>query len=282
MTERYRKWGRVVRLERDSLISADEAGEAIEDGELFTARPLGENVDLQLPVGDVEAFASEVRACVPESVELERLIVSAGVADHEFGSVRWRERTARAHVALVNRSRRLRVTLDLGAESCAGIALRDVRVVGEGLARVSTHAAAPPLMVIAPYAASAMLPMLVNVEGITLIQSAGGRDGKGARIEERVISDAPFPNWFRPSYRVRPVRLPFHLRADATAAAADWPVPRVIAITGVRGHCDFDVLCDDGERVFETVIAIDRVRAVGPPAGWYPHGAGVFGSELLL
>jgi hypothetical protein len=282
MTDRYRKWGRVVRLERDCVIAVDEAGEALEDGESFTARPLRDEVTLPAPAEDVEAFAREVTALIPPAIRVERMIVSAGVTEHEFGRERWRETTARMHIALVNPKRQLRVTLDLGGELLADLPIGDVSIIAGALARVQTRAKQPRRLVLAPHVAAALLPVLLHVEGVTLMQCAGDRDGKGVKIAEQVLTTDAFPNWFRPSYRVRPARMPFHLCAVATATEIDPLFPRAIAIVRVLDHRRFDVLCDDGSRVFEAPIAIDRIRAVGAPAAWYPYAAGAFGSEMLL
>ncbi len=282
MTERYRKWGRVVRFERESLIAIDETGEAVEDGESFTVRPLRDDVTLPPVAEDLEAFAREVSAVVPADVRIERMIVSAGIADHAFGSERWRETTTRMHIALANPKRKVRATLDLGGESLADLPVGDVRIVAGALARVQGRGRQPRHLVVAPHVAASLLPALLHVEGVTLMQSAGERDGKGVRIEKQVLTTDTFANWFRPSYRVRPVRMPFHLCAVANATAIDPLFPRAIAVVRVLDPHHFDALCDDGSRVYEAPIAIARIRAVGAPAAWYPYAAGAFGSEMLL
>ncbi|MGZ4811058.1 MAG: hypothetical protein ACXV7D_17165 [Thermoanaerobaculia bacterium] len=283
MKERYRKWGRVVRFERDSVISVEEAGEAVEDGQSFTVRPLREEVTLPVPAADVEAFGREVAALVPFGIRIERMIVSTGIAEHEFGGERWRETSARMHLALVEPARQLRATLELGGELLIDLPLADVRVLASALLRAGGRVKHPRHLVVAPSLAASLLPALLGVDGITLMQTAGDRDGKGARISEQIISTTDaFPNWFRPSYRIRPVRMPFHLCALSSATEIDPLFPRAVAILRVLDRLRFDVLCDDGSSVFEAPITIDRVRAVGAPAAWYPYGAGAFGSEMLL
>jgi hypothetical protein len=282
MTERYRKWGRVFRFERGCRISVDEAGEAIEEGPSFTARPLAEDVTLPAPDDDVEALAREASALVPRAVSVERLIVSSGIAEHECDGQRWRERSARLHIDLVNRQRGLRASLDLGAESCSELSLDDLGGVADALARAEGRAASPAQVILAPRVTAPLLMFLLQVDGVTLIQTAGERDGKGVPIAEHAIDSGPFPNWFRPSYRIRPVRMPFHLRAATTSTAIETKVPRAICLLRVVDRRRFEVLCDDGVRVFETALSIDRVKAVAGPSRWYPYGAGAFGSEMLL
>ena len=81
------------------------------------------------------------------------------------------------------------------------------------------------------------------------------------------------PNWYRPSYRVRPVRMPFHLRAKPFGTI-DNDAPAGIALVGPRR-----VLLDDGRIVS---IDLQNIAAAGEPALWYPYGAGSFGAELML
>ena len=268
MTERYRKWGRTVRFERDSVVHATERGEAIEDGARFHARPLNDDIEIPDVAEDVEAFAKKIRSLI--DVQIERLIVTAGVTEHDFEGIRWRETSARVHIDINNGHQRTK--LDLGGNTLADIRLDDVRISARALAHVSGQREQPESCVIAPHVSAVLLPIM----GLKLMQTSRGRDGKGAEIEELVLDHPPFPNWFRPSYRVRPVRMPFHMRVD-DFGTIPANAPRIVALLSAG-----QVLCDDGASVFAMTIRIDQVKAAGPPAGWYPHLAGTFGHEILL
>jgi len=269
VSERYRKWGRTIRFERDTIIEATEAGEAIEDGERFEARPSRDAIDIPPIEEDVASFLRAIHV----DVNVERLIVTVGVTEHEFEGVRWRDASARLHISMNNG--RLRSKLDLGGSSLKDIPLDDVHLVARALARAGGRRDTPERCVVAPHVSALLLPGM----GLKLVQTARGRDGKGAEVEELVLDHPPFPNWFRPSYRVRPIRMPFHFRTEEFGTM-EGDVPRVVALLRVGETSD--VLCDDGQSVFETTIRIDRVKAAGPPLAWYPHLAGAFGHEVLL
>ena len=272
MIERYRKWGRAVRIERGVTVDVREAGEALEDRNRFVARPLDVAMELPPVADDVQAIATRIRGMVAPSVQIERLIVTAGIAEHEFGGERWRDTSVRIHVSLVQRERRLRAILDLGDH------IDDIARVSNALSTAGDERDAPSSYVLAPHVAAALLPRL----GVRLMQTARGRDGKGAEIREIPLARGDvFPNWYRPSYRVRPVRMPFHIRAVQTTTSIDPSLPRIVALLGVHDRA-VDVLCADGDTVFQTMIHPRRVLAAGPPRAWYPHGAGAFGSELVL
>ena len=271
MIERYRKWGRSVRFERGMTIDIRESGEAIEDGARFEAHPLHDAVDVPPIRDDVEAFARRIDALVVPGVEVERLIVTAGVTEHEFAGVRWEERSTRVHIALVRQ--RTRVVLDLGGESIPDVPTGDIALIARALANANERRKTPSQCVLAPHVTAALLPRLQ----VTLVQTARGRDGKGAIIAERVLDGSPHPNWFRPSYRVRPVRMPFHVRTQEISGDIPDDLPRVVVILGAG-----EVLCADGDTAFQTTIQLARPRAAGPPRAWYPLGAGAFGSEVLL
>jgi hypothetical protein len=187
--------------------------------------------------------------------------------------MRWRETSARVYVSINNG--RLRTKLDLGGNSLDDVPLDDIRVAGRALANVTGKREQPERCVIAPHVSAHLLPAM----GLKLIQTARGRDGKGADVEEMILDQPPFQNWFRPSYRVRPVRMPFHIRVE-DFGTIPANVPRVVAL--LRIGETVDVLCDDGHSAFETTIRIDQVKAVGPAVAWYPHLAGAFGHELLI
>jgi hypothetical protein len=266
MKEIYRKRGRVVRYEHGQVVRVDEAGEAIESAELFTAAPLEERMALpEVDSADVEAAARAIESLVIP----ERLHVSEGYAEHELGDVRWSERTRRVHLSITSRLERAMIDL-------ASFELEEVRQIAEALTRMGDERRPPAQIRLAPNVTAALLPSLIGTIGI--VQGAAPFDGKGQPIEEH---GAPWLNWYRPSYRVRPTRAPFHLRATPFGEIARHTAEAIALLAPIEGNI-VRVLCVDGPEVFPAAIALATVEAVGQPRGWYPYGAGAFGAEMVV
>ncbi|HEY6140532.1 MAG TPA: hypothetical protein VI670_22485 [Thermoanaerobaculia bacterium] len=232
----YRKWGRVVRWENGTLVRVEEAGEAREENGVFFAQPIAERV--ALPEVDAGWVIETARAIG----EAERVIVTHGVALHEYGDVRWPEETRRVHVALIRKPWRVLVD-DV-----------DVATVRNALARCEGERDFEHLLVPA-HIASPLLECGGHAAAVgasaRLEQLAGGRDGYGRPIERHRVDGEP-PNFYRPSYRVRPVRRWMNVRAipSGTVQAA----PKVLAL--VDGG---KALVDDGGRVFVTPLRPDML-----------------------
>jgi hypothetical protein len=270
MTELYRKWGRSVRREGNRLIRVDEAGEAIDDRRVFRTRPIEEDVDLDAPDADaVEAAARGIEAIV-KPLALERLFVSEANLLHECDGLRWSETHRRVHLAVARPP--LRALVDL-----ASFEFDEVQRIVEALARAGGERDAPTRMRVAEHVGAALLPHL----SITKIQSAAPRDGKGRPIEERQVRGEP-PNWFRPSYRMRPRRAWFHVRADPFGEIDD-SLPFAIALLAPAGR-RARVLVIDRDRVYPTIIEPARrsPRAARRSERWFPYAAGTFGAELMI
>jgi hypothetical protein len=269
MTEVYRKHGRVVRFEHGHVVRTTECGEAINDGIVFRAAPLDARVELpEIDEASVVATAREIAAIVHPPLSIERLIVTEGTAEHECDGIRWSERSARVHVAITHRH--LRVLID---------DKRDVAPIAEAFVHVGAEREAPRRVRLAPNVSAALLPSLVGT--IELWQTAAPHDGKGQPILEQRITGTDFPNWYRPSYRTRPVRMPFHLKAQPRGTI-DRSLPRAVALLAPVAGNVLHVLCVDGENVFPTTLAVERVLAAGDETHWYPYAAGSFGAELMV
>ena len=171
--------------------------------------------------------------------DAERVIVSHGIALHECDGVRWHEETRRVHVALTRKP--WRVLVD-DAEVVGRVAGALARCEGE---RDFEH------VCLAPHVASALILTLPCERE----QRAGGLDGYGRPIERRRVEGEP-PNFYRPSYRIRPVRRWMNVRAIPFGTMR--PAPQVIAL--VDGG---KALVEHDERVFVTRLRVDRVTAVG-------------------
>ena len=221
MKEVYRKFGRVARFENGKRIEVTEAGEAIETEETFIATPL-----------DVSSRASAARRGIPLDFAVgipplaalgrddtfERLILTHGIALHQFNDIEWREETRRLHVSLTHE--KLRVLIDLD-----DFDFDLIRRIADRLQRATGERESPRQLLLAPHVARSLWP------------EPRGRDGKGQLIAERSTY------WYRPSYRVRPILKALELRSNG--AHVDASLPQAIAI--VDGN---RLLIDDGHSVY--------------------------------
>ena len=264
MTEVYRKQGSVVRWENGTLVRVTESGMAIEDGDLFRCFPE--------EGGRPARLAGETPALLDTALQkIERLIIMHGVAHHECDGREWRDETRRFHMSLVNG--RIRALIDRE---------EDVERIAEALARAEQNEReAPARLRLAPNVTAALLPSLVGLAppNVELLQTAGGVDGKGNPIVE---AHDHWPNWYRPSYRTRPVRMPLNLqlRCGVTAIERDRPV--AVALLAPPDGLTLRVLVDEGRRAYPATVRVTRIDAVGEERTWYPYGGGSFGAEMML
>ena len=247
----YRKQGASVRWENGTLVRVNESGVAIEEGESFTCRPEGTSsltIDPQR-VHETARAIENIAIC-------ERLIVTEGIAEHDLDGRTWREETQRIHAALTNN--KLRALLDLGAFD-----LHDIRVVADALSRLREERDPPPRLRFAPNVTAAVLPSLIDIAP------------PNVRLDYTV-------DWFRPSYRVRPVKVPMNLRlrCDVTEIERGRPVA-VAILEPVRGLV-LRVLVDDGTDAWPATVRVTRIDAVATETIWYPYGGGSFGAEMML
>lgn len=276
----YRKRGRVVRYENGTVVHVDETGEAREIGAEFWAEPsplqhrdadgglgLEEREDaVRRGSGTVQALAER------HGVRLERIVISEGVADHEVGAHRWREAYRRLHLSLAHGS--YRALLDL-ADFDEGM----IAEVARALANLSEERVLTKVL-LAPNVTAALLPALAGV--IDLEQMPADHDGYGEPVAPcRVTSAEVPPNWYRPSYRIRPIRAWHNVRA-VPFGVLDGRAPRAIALLAPPEKRVLRVLCQEGSSAFPATVAVTTTRAVGEPAGWYPYAAGTYGAEMLL
>ena len=231
----YRKWGRTVRWENGTLVRVEEAGEAREEDGVFVAQPIEHRVIPSASEGSrahVVAAAEGILRCAQDDIRIERLIVTAGVALHQYSDTQWQDETRRVHVALTRKPWRVLVD-DANVAPVAGAL---ARCEGE---RDFEHVLVPPHIHIDVPCEKEQLP--------------GGLDGYGRPIERRRVDGEP-PNFYRPSYRVRPVRRWMNVRAIPFGAMQ--AAPRVLAL--VDGG---KALVEDGGRIFVTRLRLDRVTA---------------------
>jgi hypothetical protein len=272
----YRKRGRVGRWEHGTLVLIDEAGEAVDARGVFESRPLPQATRGDLAVPDAELVERTART-IERVARPERLVVSHGFAEHDANGVTWTEETRRVHVAIARKD--IRVLIDR-----ADFEIDEVAHLAEAVDRAGAEREAPQRLTLAPSIAAALLPSLVAAAppNVTLWQSGGGFDGNGVAIEEMPVVAPPWPNVFRPTYRIRPISTPLNLRLECDADVIDRDVPRAVALLApVRGMA-LRVLIEDGKAVYPAAVRVVRIDAVSRDRVWYPYGAGAFGSEIML
>jgi hypothetical protein len=272
----YRKWGRSVRYENGTVVRVEEAGEAVEEGGEFRAYPHPPSGHLLPLAREKEAGAALSAAAASlsglageggrrpgEGLAIERIVLTEGIAIHETNGITWTERTRRLHLSIVRAP--FRMLIDQ-AHFDVDAALLDA------FARLGRRREPPPRLRLAPRVSAAILHSLP----IDLAQRAGEHpDGKGQPIDCRPVQGEP-PNWYRPSYRVRPLRAWFNLMA-LPFGKLDDAAPRAVARLD-----DGDVLCVDGGDVFATALPPGRILAVGGAEEWFPFGAGAWGADMLM
>jgi hypothetical protein len=283
----YRKRGSVVRWENGTLVRVAESGVAIESDELFECHPEASGDVPRIDESRVLHTANAVRTAVG-NVAIERLMVIEGVAEHECEDRRWTEHTQRIHLSLTRA--RTRAILDLGSFDMEDV----VRVAGVLARAEDVEREAPPRLRLASNVTAALLPSLIGIAppNVRLLQTAGGVDGCGDPILETSSSEVSprrgeaWPNRYRPSYRVRPVRMPLQLRLECDVTEIDADRPRAVALLApvsiINGELVLHVLIEDGDRAFRSTVRVARIDAVSDRRTWYPYGGGSFGAEMML
>ncbi|HUP59444.1 MAG TPA: hypothetical protein VNA69_03375 [Thermoanaerobaculia bacterium] len=276
MTETYRKRGTVVRWENGTLVRVTENGVAIEDGNFFSCEP-----ERRLPAGrsaDILSAAVQQRArtiisMIEPPITIERLVLSHGIAEHDFNGRTWSDEAQRLHLSLIHKN--IRALVD---------SIDDIPRVADALARCDGERDAPARLRLAPCVTAALVPSLIGLAppNIELWQTAGGIDGKGNAIEAVRIEREPWPNWYRPSYRVRPIRMPLDVRIRCEVIAIERDRPLAVALLAPIDGLTLRVLVDDGERAWPATVRVTRIDAVADEAVWYPYGGGSFGAEMML
>jgi hypothetical protein len=269
----YRKRGRVARWEHGTLVLIDEAGVAMEERGVFEAFPQDRHGELHFEPDDLGNVAAEItRIAKPE-----RLVVTHGIAEHEANGVTWTAETRRVHVSIARNG--FRALVDQ-----ANFDIAEITRIAEAMNRAGAERDAPPRIRLAPNVAAALLPQLVGIAppNVMLWQTGGGRDGDGIPVEDVPVVAPPWPNVFRPSYRIRPVRMPLDLRLECDVDVIDRDLPQAIAVLSPVHWTTLRVLVVDRTSAYPATIRVVRIDAVSRDRTWYPYGGGAFGSEIML
>ncbi|HYO78861.1 MAG TPA: hypothetical protein VE010_20535, partial [Thermoanaerobaculia bacterium] len=254
----YRKRGSSVRWENGTVVRVSECGVATEEGALFTCAP---DRDRRADAFDAELPVAAIMAAVQRSgAQCERLVLIDGVAEHQYGERTWSERTQRLHLALTHDRRRVLVDQ-------ATFDVTSIERIAAALARCEAERAAPAHIRLAPHVAAALLPWLVGrvLPGVRLLQTAGGVDGKGNDIVE---AEGEWPNWYRPSYRVRPERAPLNHRLECARTDVDEGLPIAVALLAPVSGVALGVLVDDGSSVYADTVDATRILASANERIW--------------
>jgi hypothetical protein len=286
----YRKEGQTIRAEFSrgtlSILNVSERGLAIERNGFFESRQEPAEISVDAP-GDptVAGMANDLKG----DPAVERFTILSGSAIHSIeGGNQWNERFGRMHISMVNREHRVRVMLELGGESLDHFDMALIDLVRTALQQ--SFVEEPP-----PFHAVRLLPHVaaaLTTAGDSIAEQsthpAFRFDGDGKEILP--ARSAPWPNRFRPSYRSRPIPMPFHLRmrprgvdssVEVTAIAISDPFRRVgDTVTG-------SVLCTNSRNVFVAPLILDaqsedRIRYVSDKMTWFPYRAGVWGSDTIV
>lgn len=278
MSLRYSKQGVAVRYENGVVVTARESGEAWLEGDVFHARPTAHPAaSLDVDAAPVLAVVERIRSVLPSHVTIERLIASDGIAEHQYGERTWRDATRRLHASLVNG--RERMLIDCGDFDVENV-LESVALFGS----IGPEGEPPPELRLAPRVAAAVVPMFLHdpPAGVTLLQAPRGVDGNGEPVVGTRLESPPWQNTWRPSYRVRPVRVPMHVMAEHDHREIDSSLPVAVALLRAPSSRLLRVMIRDGRRCWASEIVVERIRAIGEAQEWYPFHAGSFGAEMVL
>ena len=274
----YEKRGSVARWENGTLIRVAECGIATEEGERFSCRPAPGERPGHVDASRVLSAARVITEMIRPPLSIERLVVSEVAAEHRVGEIRWSESHQRIHLSIVHGSERALVRL-------ASLRPGEVAPVADTLARSAAGGRDRSGRIrLTPAVTAALLPSLAEaaLPGAELWQAGGGIDGHGLPIGEVRIGRAPWPNWYRPSYRVRPVRLPLNLRLEASGREIDRSIPAAVAMLAEPRGGWVRVLVAAESAAWPATVRVVRFEAIGERGDWYPCGGGAYGAEAVV
>jgi hypothetical protein len=315
MNERYAKSGRTFRIEIDArqktAFRIEESGIAVLEKQHFRCFPAEDTAEISPPPHEeLEAVVESVQLMVRGPLTIERLVAISGLSAHEFRAGqehnRWNETAARLHVSVAHRGKGLRLLLDIGSSKPPDLDFSEFSEPLEAL-----NAIAPALkptrcstLRLRPAVAAALWPALMENQpagqALDFVQKTSEImpfDGKGRHVVEGSLSrfrrSAEWPNFFRPSYRVRPLRAPLgidlHLPHKSTANEVFDALALLAPCRTSDDSIRADLLCRDPQgRSFAATAVMKSetwkaaIAGTGEQARWYPFSGGSFGRETEL
>lgn len=272
MREVYRKYGTILRYENGTMIRVHESGQAVEEDSLFACAPLRDRERLpDIEDGAVATVVGQVREAAGD-LTIERLIVTDGRAEHEFEGRSWSDRNRRVHLSIANGVHRM--LIDEGDFDVTA-----VESLARQFARIGRERPAPGRVRLSARVMAGLTQPMVNVAppNVTVEQVAGGIDGKGQPIGASV--GPAWPNVYRPSYRVRPMRLPINVAVRCSVTTVERGLPEAVALLAPTSGLVLRALCVDGDDVYPATLRVVRIDAVAGTVRWFPYGTGVWAGE---
>lgn len=313
MKTTYRKDGWTSRLERTSRSEAwivlSESGMAEMEANRFTWSCTGQAPPPRPQGSRLRFLARQISNHLPASARISRLTLSEGRADHHVetvdGTTEWSETFGRIHLSVA--AGPLRTTIDRGGSSLSSIDPAEIGSLTRALVEARSLTGAGVWNVrLAPPVTARILRALVD-SGLLVGLPAGFEivqmdhedypyDGWGRPIHPIVLSSPSAETTkaipgavYRPSYRLPPIAVPFHIRLVGKGEPLDIKM-RAIEILDpffvTRERLTAGLLCLDAEnRPLAARVSIDpssllgSIRSVGNEYRWFPHSAGAYGSN---
>lgn len=301
-----------------TILQTAEYGEATIGHGVFRARTLSSTAEPQvLDPSTVETSSTAIEALIEQEVMLERATLLEGIANHWWTDGEcertWRESNARAQVTILHPERRIRCAMSLGGAHLEKLDLSPLAAAIEALTAPEWMPCPSELLdvTLEPVVTAELWPALLGMidrlrekrrpgnEGLEIRQGTHpdfSVDGIGQSIQRGSLSElnapAAFPGVFRPSYRIRPVRAPFHLESAGLRRASVTPELRVVAgLSGFStgaGMLSLPVLCTAGPVSFTGTISmtleewLERMSVPDAESQWFPVGAGSHGRRVVI
>ena len=306
MQERYEKAGRVFRVDVtfDGVVESHflERGVATSESGSFFARSLPLSA-AKTPVESEAArqIVRKITALISPPLSIERLVVTAGESQQRCvrgdDDRTWNECIVRLHLSIAHRGHRVRTEIDLSAADAALIDLDVVERAVSMLAGMSLQAGTPDRVMLLPNVCAALNATIASSaealarSGVSLQQEQHESflfDGRGEQLQRMALtSGQQWPNVFRPSYRLPPVAMPFHVAMSSEVEPAnDAPIVAAALLepfTIREGWLTARLLSTHPVEVRIPIEQLGRrLHRISADRKWFPYAAGAWGTNTIL